>query len=260
MSQCAFDGGACVLGCDCVGLPQDIKTNTTALKGYAPDYGDECSAHDMAYGDCTGASAPDWCISSWCYVEPECALSDKTASFYFDDVSGLFYSYTNCGGADTFSDAACGAATDLTACGAMSQCAFDNGACVLGCDCISLPAGIDLKGYTATYGAQCAPHDIEIPGDCTGSDPPDWCDDSWCYVQPTCSLTKTETVYFPEVDNLFYSYANCGAQDAFTSDICGAATDSSACAAITQCQWDGVCYPIGMPKPTGYGFGYGFAQ
>jgi hypothetical protein len=186
-------------------------------------------------------------------------MADKTESFYFDEVEGLFYSYTNCGGTDTFSADQCGGATDLSSCGAMSQCAFDNGACVLGCDCVTLPTGIDLQGYTADYGSTCAAHDMAY-GDCTSASPPDWCDDSWCYVLPTCSLTKTATFYFPEVDDLFYSYVNCGAQDAFTADACSD-LDSTACTAHSSCTYDGVCYPTGGIKPaTGYGYGYGLAQ
>jgi hypothetical protein len=161
-------------------------------------------------------------------VEPECALSDKTESFYFDDVAGLFFSYSNCGGSDSFSAEQCGTATTLETCGAMSQCAFDNGNCILGCDCVAMPADTPSTAliyggeqYTTAYGAQCAAHDMPF-GDCAGSSPADWCDDSWCYVAASCGLSdKVSSAYFPTLGDLFYSYSNCGAQDAFTDAFHG---------------------------------------
>jgi hypothetical protein len=90
-------------GCICVGFPADLRANTTALKGYAPTFGEVCAPHDAAYGDCLKDDPPSWCAASWCYVEKSCPLDDVTESFYFPGEGGIFYSYANCGAEDEFS-------------------------------------------------------------------------------------------------------------------------------------------------------------
>jgi cysteine-rich repeat protein len=71
------------------------------------------------------------------------------------------------------------------------------------------------------YGSYCAAWDTVATGSCYDpkkkelkNDAPDWCEDSWCYVDPlncggAAALGVTPTMFFPEVDNLYYNYLTC---------------------------------------------------
>jgi len=273
-------------GCECIPLPDDVTSDEKKLTvngiKYDPTYGSTCATHDIAIGECTGDSPPGWCKDSWCYVEKECALSDVTESFYFESKSGLYYSYSNCGSTDSFAADACGKETTSAGCRALEQCAFDKGKCVEDCNCIGLPTEVttdDAKRtkdgilYDKTYGGTCAAHDIAIGSCATDANPKDWCDDSWCYVSKTCALSDVEqSFYFETTDGLYFSYTNCGSDDAFSADACAGASTSTACAAMSQCAFVcNTCYlksgtaPTCEPPPApamasyGYGYGYGYA-
>jgi hypothetical protein len=130
--QCAWNVDHCVPKCKCISLPEEIRSNETKLKGYAPSYGSSCAAHDLSYDYCAGDSAPSWCRQEWCYVKKSCAMDDITQSFYFAPVE-LFYSYSTCGGKDAFSSSQCADNTDEASCEDVTQCDwfmpdFDNDA------------------------------------------------------------------------------------------------------------------------------------
>jgi len=65
-----------------------------------------------------------------------------------------------------------------------------------------------------SYGSTiCDTWDQDIP-ECQASSPPAHCNQPWCYVDPivcrTASTGYRRSVYFPDVDGLFFSYATCG--------------------------------------------------
>ena len=80
-----------------------------------------------------------------------------------------------------------------------------------GCPCLSssstsLPNNnqVVLAGktydYPATYGLDtCKSHDEALAPYCSETPKPEWCSDSWCYVDAkNCSdLVTTQSVYFP---------------------------------------------------------------
>lgn len=83
-----------------------------------PDYGaSRCSTWDMllspecvnAQGEVPDSGQPDWCQSSWCYVDPaNCARPFSTSSMSWPTVTGLpedglAYSYETCGNVDSYS-------------------------------------------------------------------------------------------------------------------------------------------------------------
>ena len=93
-------------------------------------------------------------------------------------------------------------------------------------------AGIDYD-YPRDYGTNaCTAHDAAQQPYCSKSDPPDWCTDQWCYVDPAaCKYPVLSSTYFPGAD-LQYSYATCGSKNSFASwfgDVCrlAARTDYS---------------------------------
>ena len=99
------------------------------------------------------------------------------------------------------------------------------------CPCLSgsttLPNGgtVLLAGktydYPASYGlGTCEKHDETLAPYCsvgTGRSPPEWCADTWCYVdKDTCNRVNLKSSYFVDVD-LYYSYATCGSLNSFDS-------------------------------------------
>mmetsp|Transcript_1521 Transcript_1521/g.2707 ORF Transcript_1521/g.2707 Transcript_1521/m.2707 type:complete len:205 (-) Transcript_1521:40-654(-) len=120
--------------CPCVGVPSGVKlvscsksfslAGTCALadlKGdelIQPDIGAGCKVHKEPFqASCTdlttGETLPQdqqasWCYAPWCYVDPcTCNMDDVVVAeaSYFSGV-WMAYSYSNCGGADTWKAAA----------------------------------------------------------------------------------------------------------------------------------------------------------
>jgi hypothetical protein len=248
-------------------------------------------------GVCADSKAPDWCEQSWCYVSPECPLS-KTQTFFFQGYNDLFFSYVNCGGVDSFTADACGAdggevdswlleyeyarseedlndpnkyvglPTDSQNCNRKPQCAWNNDRCISKCRCRSLPEDIRndetrLQSFSPSYGSSCAPHDMSYDY-CAGYDKetntPDYCPKPWCYVGKGCEMDDLTQTFTFAPSELYYSYANCGAKDTFSSGQCSENTDETSCEAVTQCDWytyevdnngDGKNDCVGDPLPEG---------
>jgi len=147
----------------------------------------------------------------------------------------------------------------LTATHAMEACA--NGETTDCCDlasggrheawgsCLSALVGIgNTQPYPPTYGSQCQKHDEFGNEECfsqttglehgigirTGCDDvfaiddpwcyvdrAGWCDDPWCYVDAcVCNSEVTQSEYFVG-QSISYSYATCGAADAFALTVTG---------------------------------------
>merc|ERR1719453_2078718 len=106
------------------------------------------------------------------------------------------------------------------------------------CECVGLPDDLlenetARKGYPVTYGDSCAAHDLTTDA-CSGDIKPAWCYEKWCYVNPSCAVgDKKDTFFFPGHE-LFYSYQQCGALDAFAASACGEKHDAEACEAFSS--------------------------
>lgn len=125
------------------------------------------------------------------------------------------------------------------------------------CPCV----GIDnLKGYYATQldfyhvqykaetGSSCEAWDNGKHPDCRGSVPPQWCTQSWCYVDPcNCNIdvlpkqTKVGIQY--QGSAAYWSYKTCGGTDLYTQDMspdaCILQKTESECSKSKNCGWDG---------------------
>ena len=78
-------------------------------------------------------------------------------------------------------------------------------------------SGIDYT-YPPDYGfSSCAQHDDGQLPYCNVANPPEWCADTWCYVdKDTCNRVNLKSSYFVDID-LYYSYATCGSLNSFDS-------------------------------------------
>ena len=93
--------------CPCLTSPPTTLPNggTVLLAAqtydYASTYGlNKCDAHDATLAPYCSEGAPEWCASTWCYVNPaNCDGLITTDSVYYP---GLSYSYSTCGDANTF--------------------------------------------------------------------------------------------------------------------------------------------------------------
>ena len=88
------------------------------------------------------------------------------------------------------------------------------------------PAGFS---YPAKYGVgECAAWDATMQPDCADAagapkeNAPEWCADSWCWVDQTnCKLADTDvtkSAYFPG-SSLVFSYNTCGKKSTFDTWI-----------------------------------------
>jgi hypothetical protein len=202
---------------------------------YALGYGSgACAAHDASHApycsDASGApltDAPDWCQSSWCWVDPNnCNLAaadgtpiEAVASSYFHrdgQEASRFYSYETCQHDNTFSDTE----LDPQACNDEHSEVVGDHCLTAGhqealasCPCIAMPephpfaiAGSDPAAVAVTIGGEqwsyppgygmnaCAPHDQLTAPSCANADgsvladAPSWCSSNWCFVDPaTCT-------------------------------------------------------------------------
>ena len=71
--------------------------------------------------------------------------------------------------------------------------------------------------FPVTYGSEvCAPHDLDVHPGCRGENPPDFCHDSFCFVDPEkCKLSPAIfglSDLFPE-SKLYYSYSTCNSSE-----------------------------------------------
>jgi len=202
-----------------------------------------------------------WCDDPWCYVDPcTCALSDVVKTEYFPGVD-IYYTYSNCGGVDTFStnNIAADCNTSFTATSdAACLTKFSNGAARVNCGsgnmdlavngkCVRATVGDTVYDYPATYGEGCGVH-LEPGWAACQTDPPaSWCLDPWSYVNP-CSCDADDLVpatYFPDgTAALYYSYSVCGATDSYTAqaglnatELQSAGCPSPAPPAVSPANW-----------------------
>ncbi|CAJ1398790.1 unnamed protein product [Effrenium voratum] len=185
------------------------------------------------------ADQAGWCNDPWCYVDPcTCPVADLAMSSYFPG-SGLYYSYSNCGGVDTFTSSS---HQNVVANCAMNYTPVDAATCLVkmshgqekvactkafakeGKCVMASPSGTALE-YPATYGEGCGVHLEPGSSSCSDSsgnalarnESADWCTKPWSYVNP-CTCTASDialTTYFNL--ELYYSYSVCGSTDTYTT-------------------------------------------
>jgi len=253
--------------CQCVGI-DEIEGNTVAtLKSgekvnYPADLGARCEAWDLnEHPKCPGAS---WCEQKWCYVDPcKCdipVLPKPTTYIAGAKYQGkpVHFSYATCSGTDSYT-----AEEDKkTAKDIEATCAVDVDEAKWGaeeCRCVGIgpqpgSTKVTIKNklvdFPADTGATCNKWEEDNHPDCQGTDPPDWCSQAWCYVDPcSCKLAvapKTSS-YLPDSNYqgkpVYYSYATCGGTDAYTGaehkKACVNQKTSEACNGNKKCAWTG---------------------
>jgi len=93
------------------------------------------------------------------------------------------------------------------------------------------PSGYGLAEcgvYDAGVEPYCATFDQDLDFYGQYEDLPDWCDNSWCYVDPSsCNVETVTSVYLEDFANrtvpLQFSYEACGEEDTFTDEGDGTA-------------------------------------
>jgi hypothetical protein len=233
--------------CRCVGIDYIVgSTQATMSDGskvsYPADLGARCQAWDMAkHPKCHDQAVPeDWCYQKWCYVDPcKCKLSVlPKPSVYIAGAKfqgkAVHYSYATCDAKDSYTaEDAKTTATAIEGVCAAQVAAADWGS--EGCRCIGIgpqqgATKVSIKGklvdFPADTGATCNKWEQNNHPDCTGSNPPDFCKESWCYVDPcTCkSATPPKPSYYLPTANfqgkpIFYSYATCGGADYYGNGV-----------------------------------------
>jgi len=125
------------------------------------------------------------------------------------------------------------------------------------CPCI----GIDqIKGYYATNldyyhiqytldtGSSCGAWDLETHPLCEGGAGPEWCFQSWCYIDPCNCETETlpgltQTGVEFQGNPAYWSYETCGMLDLYSKemspDACISQKNDTACGKLDKCAWDG---------------------
>mmetsp|Transcript_115871 Transcript_115871/g.334629 ORF Transcript_115871/g.334629 Transcript_115871/m.334629 type:complete len:365 (-) Transcript_115871:86-1180(-) len=211
---------------------ENATTNSSGAEAqvaYPADLGAHCEPWDLKrHPKCTGDSStdPSWCGEPWCYVDP-CRCKIETIplqSVYVPDAryrgAPIHYSYATCGARNVFADS-------IPKVGKST------------CRCIGLdnvPGSVSIKlttpgknggavSYPGDLGSTCSAWDRETHPMCKSAEPPKWCFQRWCYVDPCdCDLDEIPkvTMYLPKASfqakSLYYSYETCGSKDFFTKE------------------------------------------
>lgn len=125
------------------------------------------------------------------------------------------------------------------------------------CPCVGMD---NLNGYYATHldyyhvqypldaGSSCFPWELTTHPDCQGGGGPEWCSQSWCYVDPcNCeiedvpAMSKSGVTYQGAL--AYFSYETCGFLDIYSlemsKDACVSQSNQTACRSHSKCAWDG---------------------
>lgn len=254
--------------CPCIGVDNlvgetIVKINKEGKKAsYPADLGARCEAWDLSdHPKCPGEK---WCEQKWCYVDPcNCNIPvlPKVANYLPGaqyQGKPLYFSYATCGGQDSYT-----AEKDKKTAKLIKEaCAADVDSDKWGeedCRCVGIgpqpgTTKVNIKNKTydfpADTGATCSAWEEDNHPDCQGKNPPDWCGQAWCYVDPckckSATPPKTSS-YLPESTAaegrpIYYSYATCGADDSYSAGdkkACVSQKTSNACAKLEKCAWTG---------------------
>jgi len=255
--------------CPCVGVDGLEGHTTASLKGgktadYPADMGARCEAWDSKHHpSCPGES---WCEAKWCYVDP--CNCDKVTPLpkpanYLPDAKyqgkKLHFSYVTCDDMDSYTEQG---NDRLRGEEIQKTCAVQVDSAKWGhenCRCVGIgpqpgTTKVDIKGkkvdFPADTGATCHAWEADNHPGCKGSSPPDWCKQSWCYVDP-CSCKQATppktSSYLPDSNYqgrpVYYSYSTCGGADSYTAseygDACVNQKSKDDCAKLDKCAWNG---------------------
>lgn len=247
--------------CTCLpnGLPRDSSGQVQATGGrrrsggkLGGTYGDSCGQQpETFHHDCvnsTGhplANPASWCGQAWCWVDPcTCKLPDVAKSAYF--TANIYYSYSNCGGNDTYTTApqttaTCSVydSTPVNSCQPRMANDYPLIACndsfaIMG-QCRNASVSGTYTNYPSSYGEGCGIHLEPGASACSHAngtakawaDQTGWCKQAWTYVNVCeCSASDlAKSSYFP---GLYYSYSACGGTDSYTTTTMNATLTAEA--------------------------------
>lgn len=213
------------------------------------DFGARCGDWDAEAPECSRDDAPEYCGMRWCYVDPcecETAVPPKpSATFPGAKYRGrpLYWSYATCGEEDAYSEATLNLtkvqeAID-TVCGTSPpEDVWGDAACR--CSGLSgIDGSIDTGrgwSYDGDAGSACGTWDLEANPRCKDENPPGYCQEQWCYVDP-CECDAGQIGAPPQPSALngtvsssgapaYWSYATCGFHNSYVAvepvpdDIC----------------------------------------
>ncbi|CAJ1406484.1 unnamed protein product [Effrenium voratum] len=261
--------------CPCVGMAglegkTTVRLSPNVTAEYPADFAARCAAWDDARNSlsCLEGQEPGkgkgFCAEPWCFVDPcNCELDEPATKApptgYLPEGSyqghGLWYSYKTCGGKDFWmsEDAKKKQQGEPKECKKkVDTKKWGNEKCrCIGLDNVPGAANVSIAGkevpYPADAGATCDIWDAKRHPDCTGDKPPEWCKQAWCYVDPCeCQLEETPKTssYLPKGFGngkpVYFSYAACGADDAFTKSnptACVNQKSSGNCTKLEKCAW-----------------------
>jgi len=258
---------------------------------YPIETGASCEAwEENRHPDCKVKDAPEWCTQKWCYVDPcTCDLEilpKQTVVGVKYQGSPAYWSYNTCGGKDAFSKDlkdACVNQGSEEDCSKLSKCAWDGKQCggkeavqtckdankldesihgVEDCRCVGHYGKNGIAkmhindthevDYPADVGGQCKDWEATTHPSCKKDDPPSWCAQKWCWVDPCKCKTKTPPKATMKANSAFqfqgmvahWSYEACGSVDTWSADnknlkYCVNQKSASDCAKVEKCSWTG---------------------
>jgi len=221
-SGCAFCSPPPEDPCACV--PTDLEYGV--ISGVStlmdPTYGDFCQPNDMTTETCQpggNSEGDDWCSDNWCYVNPETCDKPTYLSSYFPGAN-LWFSYKACDAAfmgnGWVGECECTGNGGLPGTGGNTN-APNYGGSVTGTTTRGCNAWDGEEDYCQAGGTYF-----------TGNPPAaaDWCEDAWCYVDPTrCDVQAYHSEFLPG-SSLHFSYKTCD-RAGFTSNTFIAGTTPS---------------------------------
>jgi len=242
--------------------------------------------HDDCLTGATPGPNKGYCAQRWCYVDPcNCDIPKTpvvsgllpTATYQGNPV---YFSYATCGGVDEWTESqhktACVNQKSAGDCQAQDKCAWNGQRCagkeVMGqckkkvhgfavgkaaCRCIGiakLEGSIDVQldgktvKYPASYGSECKTWEDGTNPKCTGANPPKWCAEKFCFIDPeecTLAIPPKMSAYLPNAKNngkpVYYSYNTCGSVDHFTKEnnpnACVNKETEAECSKSDKCAW-----------------------
>lgn len=202
---------------------------------YPADFGSTCQAWDVGRWE-DPDKGPQSYGKKWCFVDPcTCSLPSSPPDGYLPSatVNGrpVHVSYATCGEVAEVAEVA--VAVDSAA--TEQICAVEPDPLVVGlsgCTCVGIAELLGTRrlyldgawvDYPGGAGSSCAAWDENRHPDCSAVDPPAWCRQPWCYVDPcNCGVSSDKATSLPgatfQGKPLYYSYTTCGGADMYTNE------------------------------------------
>merc|ERR1719222_393874 len=98
----------------------------------------------------------------------------------------------------------------------------------------------EMVPFPADTGSRCQAWDDNRNPECQSSSPPEWCQKSWCFVDP-CSCSGDSNPQPSKYSGgkfqgreIYFSYSTCGSEDETTGQ-CATLGSKKTCVANRQC-------------------------